>query len=461
MDTSMAKQHAVNAGGIASGSEAPGRYRWFVASVLSVAYAVAFIDRQVFNLLVDPIKHSFHFSDTRISLLQGSAFVVAYIAMGPIFGRIADRGNRRNLMIFGVVAWCASTMICGMSNGFWTLLLGRVGVGGAEACLLPASMSVLADYFEREKLPRAVSILLLGTFVGGGLALIFGGLLMKALSDGSFSIAFLAREPWQLTFMAVGAPGLLVALLMLAVREPVRLGTTAAERVPLRDVLSFLWLERNFYARFFCGVALLYVGLYALPAWTPAMLMRLYGATPHKVGVEYGIATLISAATGVLSGPWVSRNLSRWFPTSAPIHTALLAGALAAIASFCLINAPSYWSAIAASAIASFSLNLAVPMTGAALQDATPNRMRGVLTAAYAITLMTLGVGISPTVIALLTEHVYGDPARLGASLGWVSGLAAIASLPLLAATARPYCQRVAAMSGATSETRPATNRAR
>jgi MFS family permease len=218
-------------------------YAWCVAGLLAVAYAVAFIDRQILNLLVDPIKLTLDLSDTEISLLQGMAFVGAYVAMGPVFGRWADRGNRRNLLLAGIVIWCLCTVLCGYALGFWSLFGARAGIGAAEAALLPAGWSLLADYFSRDKLPRAMSIFLLGPFIGGGLALIFGGLIVSGVEGVDFSGPFTGLEPWQLTFVFIGLPGLLVAALLLLVREPERhIEHVGQDRnFDLREVLAFLW----------------------------------------------------------------------------------------------------------------------------------------------------------------------------------------------------------------------------
>ena len=104
-----------------------GAYAWIVAVLLATAYAVAFIDRQVLNLLVDPIKKSLVFSDTQFSLLQGLAFVAAYAAMGVVFGRLADQHTRRNLLVAGTVIWCAFTVGCGLATGFWSFFGARAG----------------------------------------------------------------------------------------------------------------------------------------------------------------------------------------------------------------------------------------------------------------------------------------------------------------------------------------------
>ena len=188
-----------------SGAQAPraagGRaYALFVTLVLAVAYAVAFIDRQVLNLLVEPIKRSLALTDTDFSLLQGLAFFAAYATMGFAFGRLADQRNRRNLLALGVLIWCVFTVLCGFAGGFWSFFGARAGIGAAEACLLPAGWSLLADYHDRERLPRAMSLFLVGPFIGGGLALIFGGLLFRHLS--AFPPGGLAAglAPWRLTF---------------------------------------------------------------------------------------------------------------------------------------------------------------------------------------------------------------------------------------------------------------------
>jgi MFS family permease len=437
-------------------------YAWSVAGLMALTYAVAFIDRQVLNLLVDPIKRDLLLSDTSISLLQGLAFVAAYVAMGPVFGRYADRGSRRNLLIIGVTLWCLFTVACGFAQDFWTLFIARAGVGAAEACLLPAGWSMLADYFSRERLPRAMSIFLLGPFVGGGFALIFGGLIVQGVAGMQFGGPLAGLEPWQLTFVFVGAPGLVLAVLLLLVREPPRHGAGAAvatgaapapdpgganadRAFTTREVVDFLWQERAFYGRFFGGMALLVVMLYALPAWTPAFLMRAHGGNPRDVGLEYGTATLLAGSLGILMGPWIARRLARRWPQQSELRTTLIAGLCAAPACLYLPFAPSYWSALIASTIGSLCLNFALPMAASALQASTPNRMRGLVTSAYAFVLTSVGMGIAPSVIAIVTDRVLQDPMRVGVSLGWVCGISALLALPLLMGAARLYGARLEA----------------
>lgn len=425
-------------------------YAWYVAALLAVAYAVAFIDRQVLNLLVDPIKRDLLISDTQISVLQGAAFAVAYALMGPVFGRLGDRGNRRNLLVIGVTLWCAFTVMCGFAQGYWSLFVARAGVGAAEACLLPAAWSLLADYFTRERLPRAMSIFLMGPFVGGGLALIFGGLIVKAVSGMEFEGALGALPPWGLTFVFVGVPGFLLAAVMLTIREPPRQVARPGDdrQYSLGDVLRYLWQERAFYGRFFGGMGCAIVGLYALPAWTPAYLLRAHGGEVANVGLQYGSAALVAGTLGVLLGPWIARRLTHRYGEEAPVRTAIVGSIGTALACLYLPFAPNYWSALVTSAAASCFVNFSLPMAGAALQASTPNRMRGLVTSTYSFVLLIVGMAIAPTAIALVTDRVFRDTTRVGESLGWVCAAAAIASIPLLVGAARRYAAKLEAVRG-------------
>jgi MFS family permease len=411
---------------------------WFVAGMIALAYAVAYIDRQVLNLLVDPIKSSLDFTDVKFSLLQGLAFVAAYVAVGPVCGRLADRFSRRKLLAGAVLTWSLCTMLCGLAVGFWSFFFARAGIGAAESCLVPAGWSLLADYFSAERLPRAMSVVLIGPFIGSGMALVLGGLVLKHVAGGA-AIHGETWEPWRIAFVVVGSPGLLLAAMMYAIHEPKRLTALGAEEsgYKIRDIAAFLWNDRRFYFAFVGGMALLVVCVFALPAWTPAVLIRAHGGTVGSVGVQYGTATLLAGCLGVLLGPLVSNGLARRFATNAPLLTAMLGGAGACIATLFIPFAQGYWTVLVASATASGFVNLPLPVAAAALQSATPNRMRGVVTSIYAFVLTSVGLGVAPTAVAFVTDRILGDPTRVGVALGSVSALAAFSAVFLLWLAAR------------------------
>jgi MFS family permease len=175
-----------------------------------VCNTFSFIDRQVLGLLVTPIKQEFGISDTRIGLLQGLAFGLFYTLLGIPMGRLVDSGNRRKIVAAGVALWSLMTAAGAGARSFSSLFLARMGVGIGEATLSPAAFSLLSDYHPRERLASALSIFSMGIFFGSGLALIVGGLIIGAVGS------------WRLTFLLVGLPGLLAALLALTIREPAR-----------------------------------------------------------------------------------------------------------------------------------------------------------------------------------------------------------------------------------------------
>ncbi len=415
-----------------------GVYAWYVVAMLTLAYAVGFIDRQILNLLVEPIKLDMSLSDTQISLLQGFAFTVAYVMMGPLFGRWIDIGNRRNILFVGVALWSLFTVLCGLSREYWQLFGARMGVGGAEACLLPAAWSILSDYFSKNKLPRAMSVLLMGPYLGGGLALIFGGLILGAVATAPAGAPALA--PWQIAFVAVGVPGFAVALLMLTIREPQRAVAAGADEAAaadartftLAEVAAFLWSRRAFYGAFYGGMSLHVIVLYALPAWVPAFLLRRFDVEAAAVGVEYGALVLLVGSLGVLAGPYAGRYIEKRGFADAPLRTPALAALGVVPFAVALPFCQTYAMALAVIAGATFFYSLPMAMAASALQMVTPNRMRGLASSLYVFTVSVVGLGLAPTIIAAMTDFVFGDPAMVGWSLAVVCSGAGLAAAALM-----------------------------
>jgi MFS family permease len=418
---------------------------WYLIFVLTLAYTCSFIDRQVLNLLVGPIKADFGLDDTGLSLLQGVAFTSAYIIMSPVFGRIADVGSRRGVLVFGIALWSLGTSCCGLARSYWQLFLARSGVGGAEACLTPAAWSIIADAFPARMIPRAFSVFMIGPYLGGGLALIFGGLLLQSAQSWDLSGVPLlaAMEPWQLVFFLAGLPGLVIALLLLFVREPARRAAkaTAADthKMSGAEIWSTLRDRRGFYGNFYLGMPLFVIPLYAFPAWMPTMLIRKFGVTAGQVGVQYGIAVLITGSLSVLVSPWIARLVERTGRKDSLLVVALGAAAAMVPLSLALMVAADYQTALAIATAASVLYSLPQALSSSALQIVTPNRMRGIASSIYVFALSVAGLALAPTIVALITDHVFGDEARVGDSLAITSAVAAAAATFFLARALPSY----------------------
>lgn len=202
----------------------PTLYAWSVVGMLTLAYVLSFIDRQILGMLITPIKASLHLTDTELGLLMGPAFAFFYVTLGWPIGWMADRINRRNIIATGIALWSLATAACGLSMNFTQLLWSRLMVGVGEAALTPSALSLMADYFAPKSRPRAIAVYSTGIYLGSGIAYLGGGALVGMLQDaGGVTLpVFGAVEGWQAAFLALGIPGVLVALLMLLIREPTR-----------------------------------------------------------------------------------------------------------------------------------------------------------------------------------------------------------------------------------------------
>lgn len=251
-------------------AHATGIQSWYMVFVLFIAYTLSSIDRQILTLLVGPIRADLNLSDSEMSLLMGFAFSLLFAIAGLPIGRLSDRKSRRNIIAIGIACWCAMTAACGFAKNFTHLFMARMGVGIGEAALSPAAFSLIADRFPPNRRAFATSVYHLGYPIGAGVAMILGGILIGTLSDlGPQTLGFLGTfSPWQLTFMIVGIPGLLVIGLIYTFTEPERKGLmkidgkTVDATLSLSDLFQFLAKRWQVYSVHFGAVSLL--GLLAI-----------------------------------------------------------------------------------------------------------------------------------------------------------------------------------------------------
>jgi MFS family permease len=427
-------------------------YAWYVVGVLTFVYMFSFIDRQILNLLVRPIRQDLGIRDTDMSVLMGPAFAVSYIFFGILFGRLADSKSRRTIIAMGFVAWSIFTAGCGVAKTYWQMFWLRVGVGTGEASLSPAAYSLITDYFPPKRRATAISVYGMGIYIGSGLAFIVGGAVTEmVMKQGAWDLPLVGvTRPWQVVFFIIGLPGLLFSLLLYTVREPLRRGarmiktasgTTQVVQAPLREVLVYL---RDNKLTFLChnvGFALLSFSSYGTSAWVPTFFQRNHGWSIGKSGVVYGTIVMIFATLGIVAGgrfaDWmVERGRSdasmrvglivslAWIPTGMlyPIvDNANLAAALLIPTAF-LTSAPFGVSA-------------------AAIQQMMPNYMRGQASAIYLFVVNLLGLGIGPYAVAFFTDYVFRGDNSVRYSLLIVATAAHLISAVLLWIGLKPFRQ--------------------
>ncbi len=197
-------------------------YSWYVLGVLVVVYILNFIDRQILSILAVDIKHDLGLSDSDLGFLGGAAFAVFYALFGVPLGRLADNWNRKKLLSIGLALWSTMTALSGFAYNQLTLSLARMGVGIGEATASPTAYSLISDYFPKRQRATALAIYSSGLYLGGGVSLLIGakiGQMWNAAYPGGGPLGLVG---WQAAFLAVGIPGLLMALWVATLREPVR-----------------------------------------------------------------------------------------------------------------------------------------------------------------------------------------------------------------------------------------------
>ncbi len=422
-------------------------YPWFVVAILMVAYVFSFVDRQILNLLVAPIRRDLGISDTQMSLLMGFSFAIFYTILGIPLGRLADRWSRRGLIAAGVVVWSLMTALCGMAQTYLQLFLYRIGVGVGEATLSPAAYSMIADYFPPERRATAISVYSMGIYLGSGLAFLLGGLVIQfAVAQGAVSLPLVGDvRPWQVVFFVLGGSGILFSLAFLLVREPPREGVLVHGSVPFGEVVAHLWLNRRTVLCHNIGFAMIAFCSYGTAAWVPSFFIRTFGWNAGEVGIIYGLIVMVFGCTGILFGGWLTDRWLKQGKADAALRVGILASFIAIIGSVYLLVGDGKLAAILM-VPAVFALGMPFGAAPAAIVAIVPNQMRGQTAAVYLFIVNLIGLGVGPTAVALVTDYVFANDLALKWSMLIVGNVANLAAIALLWAGLKPYRETIARM---------------
>lgn len=390
------------------------KYAWYAVFVLTLANISSFIDRQILSLLVKPIKHDLQLSDTQMSLLMGLSFALFYTLFGMFIGRMADRNSRRNIIIAGVSVWSLMTTLCAGVGTYTQFFFARMGVGVGEATLSPSAYSMIADLFPKKRLATALSVFSLGVFLGSGLAMLIGsGIVAKLPKEGMMNIpVFGDIFPWQMIFLYVGLPGLLIALLLFTIKEPARTNTLQVDgetvKLSLRDSLTIIFKHKKAYLLICFATAFGALVNYGSNAWIPTFIARTYGWEVHEAGAFYGLILVTSSISGVLFGGWFADYMVKKGITDGRLRVGLL-GSILYLCSFWIPLLPKAEWALLAIFIPSFALAAPFGAITAAIQEIMPNQVRALASSIFLFILNLVGIGLGPTSVALFTDYIFKD----------------------------------------------------
>jgi len=402
------------------------RYGWYVVFVLSICGVVAYIDRQIINLLIDDIKADLIITDTQISLLQGFAFAIFYAIVAIPLGRMADSKNRRWLITIGIIAWTIAAMACGLAESYAQLFVARIFVGIGEAVLTPAGFSLLADLFKPNRLARPVSVFTASSFVGSGVALMIGGVIITRLRELEMVILPLVGqvEVWQAAFIIGALPGIPAALwFFFTTHEPARqdFDTARMESGEFRQgfiqAMRYCGKNHRLFVAVFVGLSVLSAAQFALGAWVPAYFMRVYDWTAGEIGKAQGLLFLICGTLGVVCGGFLTDLLHKRKIHDANLRVASVAAMLAIPCAVVTTSTSNPNLAIAMLAPTMFFGTIPFGSGPAAIPTVAPPQYRAQLVAIYLLVANLLGQSGGPWLVAMLTDHYYGSDLAVGKSL--------------------------------------------
>ncbi|WBX85208.1 spinster family MFS transporter [Sphingosinicella microcystinivorans] len=389
------------------------RYRYFVVAMLSLVYMLNFLDRQLLSILAEPIRGELMLTDTQLGLLTGFMFALFYTAFGVPVAWMADRVNRVRVVAAACALWSLFSAACGLAQNFTQLALARIGVGVGEAGGSPPSYSIIADYFPPERRGFALALYSLGVPLGTTAGAALGGWIA-------------AVHGWRTAFIAIGLPGVLVALLLvLLVREPRRgrFETPTTDRPPFWQAIRTFFASRTLSLAAISASISGFVG-YAMLAWTPAFLMRTKSMTLTEVAMYYSIVSGIASAVGILLSGYLVDRFGRRSPH---IYGLVPAAAL-------FVSLPFYIAGVNAETwqvgLAFFSVPFAMYITYlapslAVIQNTVPPNRRSTSSALLLFVINIVGLGGGPLFVGLVSDGlapVYGDKSL---------GLAMLALSPL------------------------------
>jgi len=397
---------------------------WYTLVILTLVYVSNSIDRTAMSILIEPVKAEFKLSDGQLGLLTGLAFGLTYALTGLPMGWLIDRVNRTKLLAVVVAVWSLCTAMCGLAQNYTALVLARLAVGASESAAAPTAMSMIADLFPKSRRSTAMGVFWTSTAFGTAISLVLGGVIA-------------AHYGWRAAFFVAGAPGLILAILIiLTVREPRRerdLAQGGAGPAPsFLQTLRFVSANPAVFHAF-VGIGLASLAMSGVPVWAASFLVRTQGFTLPQAGLMAGLGVGLFGALGSLvGGPVGDAVVRRWGVQALPAAP-MVACALACASG--LVFALGSSLTVVAVAFIVFEIvsrGFTAPAYAILVTGVEP-RMRGVVVSAVQAVTNLVGYGVGPLVVGVVSDRV-GGPHSLKIGIAAVMGFSLWSGVHFLAA---------------------------
>jgi predicted MFS family arabinose efflux permease len=374
------------------------RYRWTVLIMLTLVYTFNFIDRQILVILQEPIKADLGLSDAQLGLLTGFSFALVYVTAGIPIAWLADRANRRNIVVASLAFWSLMTALSGLVQNYGQLLAARLGVGIGEAGGSPPSHSMISDYFPLNNRGTALSFYSMGIYIGILFGFAAGGWIAENFG-------------WRNAFFVIGIPGILYAVAVLWVVKEPRRGqydqAAALAQSSLSETLARLRSRPTFWY-LSVGCAFTSFVAYGNGNFMPSFLMRNHGLSLADVGVILGLISGLSGATGTFLGGFLADRMAardmRWY-----VWIPILGGLSAMIPAYYTLFGGNTVLIVAAMIPSQILSALYLGPCIATCHNLVSPGMRAMASAILFFVLNLIGLGLGPLTVGILSD-VYAEP---------------------------------------------------
>ncbi len=399
-------------------------YRRYAMWMLLIVYILNFVDRQVINILAEPIKEELGLLDWELGMMSGFAFAIFYTVLGLPIARLADRSNRPVIIATALAVWSGFTVLCGLAQNFWQLVLARIGVGVGEAGCTPPAHSLIADMNPKEKRASALAFYSMGTPIGAVLGMILGGVMADAYG-------------WRMAFMVCGAPGVVLALIVgFTMIEPrtrraaqaMSAAAAAVPRASFGEVFRVLASKPTFWLVSGAAAVKAFIGYGAAP-FTASFFLRIHGQEIAELGAAVGMQPLgflsvclgLVAGIGGVLGTWVGGQVADYYgKTDYRAWTVIPAIASAAVIPIFVVAmlAPSAMIAIGLIGINAILGSLWYGPVYATAQSIAPDHMRATASAIMLFIINLIGLGLGPVIVGVMSDWF-----NLGLGFGVAEGV--------------------------------------